>query len=194
MALLLQVVGVEAVAALMVPYMDRRRCLYAHLLEARGRFGFAVLLLHAWLVAVAVDCHRYCPLPLVLVALLRLVVLVVLVALLRLAALAVLAVLLQLVRLAVLVVLLELLVALSQLVALVVLLQMELLVSLVAMAVSQEAEQWATLVADEAADQMKALLASLQLLPQMDQRQMCPLVLQADHHQVLRHRRQSQGP
>ena len=152
-------------------------------MEARGRFGFAVLLLHAWLVAVAVDCHRYCPLPLVLVALLRL------------AALAVLAVLLQLVRLAVLVVLLELLVALSQLVALVVLLQMELLVSLVATAVSQEAEQLATLVADEAADQMKALLASLQLLPQMDQRQTCPLVLQADHHQaLLRRRRQSQSP
>ena len=96
--------------------------------------------------------------------------------------------------LAVLVLLLELLVALSQLVALVVLLQMELLVSLVAMAVSREAEQWATLVADEAADQTKALLASLQLGPQTDQPEGRLLVLQADHRQVLRHCHQSQSP
>ena len=62
------------------------------------------------------------------------------------------------------------------------------------MAVSLEVEHLAPWVADGAGDQTKALLASLQLGPQMDQPEGRLLVLQADHRQVLRHRRQSQRP
>ena len=62
------------------------------------------------------------------------------------------------------------------------------------MVVSLEVEHLAPWAADGAADQMKALLASLQLGPQMDQPEGRLLVLQADHRRVLRHRHQSQSP
>ena len=95
----------------------------------------------------------------------------------------------------VLLVVVELVLQLVELVLLLVELAVELvlLVLLVAMAVSLKAEQLAPLVADEAVDQMKALLALLQAAPRMDQHQTHPLVLLADHYQV-RHLRQSQSP
>ena len=83
------------------------------------------------------------------------------------------------------VLLLLLLLALLQLLVLLLLLVFEMVVSL-------EVERLAPWVADGAADQTKALLASLQLVPQMGQLQVRLLVPQADHHQVPHHR-QSQS-
>ena len=73
-------------------------------------------------------------------------------------------------------------------------LRVSLLLLVFEMAVSLEVEHLARWVADGAADQTKALLASLQPGPQMDQLEGRLLVLQADHRQVLRHRHQSQSP
>ena len=142
-------------------------------MEAHDRF--AALLLHAWLVAVAVDCCccRYCPLPLVLTALGLLALLVVL---LQLALLLLPVVLLQLVLLVLLLLLLVL-----------------LLLRVFEMVVSLEVEQLAPLVADEVVDQTKALLALLQAAPRMGERQMCPPVLLASR-QVRHLHRQSQSP
>ena len=87
-----------------------------------------------------------------------------------------------------LMVLLLLLLQMAPLLLLLVLLQLLVLLLLLVFntVASLAAEHLAPLVADGAVDQTKALLASLQLVPQMDQPEGRLLVLQADHRQVLR--------